>query len=70
MKLFFLMKDANIFYKDNKIALQSIQDCQKMPLCCASKQVSNWTLSGASAMGLLELMQLIMLHNIKIYCYL
>jgi hypothetical protein len=58
------------FTKISKIMLQLIQDCLMMPLCCASKQASNWMLSGTLAMGLLGLMQLTMLHNIKIYCYL
>ena len=46
-----------------------IQD-YKTPLCCVYKQVSNWMLSSASDLALLELMQLITSLNIKIYCYL
>ena len=46
-----------------------IQD-YKTPLCCVYKQVSNWTLSSALDLALLELMQLITSLNIKIYCYL
>jgi hypothetical protein len=57
------------FTKISKIYLHMIRDYE-MPLYCASKQVSNWTLSGTSDLALLELMQLITSPNIKTYCYL
>jgi hypothetical protein len=58
------------FTKINSIFLPWNQDYKQIHLSYVSRQVSNWTLSGASAMALSESTQRIIQLNIKIYSYL